>query len=69
MEVLAATLEKILLKKEEEWFLRSNSGGSRNFTYWKCGELEYISTTCESEKVLPTWRPLRNRSSVRNNQK
>ena len=69
MKVLATTLEKILLKREEEWFSRSNPGGSRNFTCWKCREPRHISTTCESEKVLPTWRPSRNRSSARNNQR
>ncbi len=69
MEVLTVTLEKILLKREEEQFPRSNPEGSRNFTYWKCGEPGHISTTCESEKVLPTWRLLRNRSPARNNQR
>ena len=69
MEVLAITLEKILLKREEERFPRSNPGGSKNFTCWKCREPEHISTTCESEKVLPTWRLSRNRSLIRNNQR
>jgi len=54
IKVLAATLEKILLKKKEEQFPKSNPGGSRNFTCWKCGKSGHISTTCESEKVLPT---------------
>ncbi len=69
MKVLAATLEKILLKREEEQFSRNNLGESRNFTCWKCGELGHISTTCESEKVLPIWRLSRNRSLARNNQR
>ncbi len=54
MEILAVTLEKILLKREEEQFSRSNPGGSRNFTCWKCEELGHISITYKSEKVLPT---------------
>jgi len=54
MEVLTTMLEKILLKREEERFPRNNPEGSRNFTCWKCGKPGYISTTCESEKVLPT---------------
>ncbi len=54
MEVLAATLEKILLKREKKQFSRSNLKGSRKFICWKYGEPGYISTTCESEKVLPT---------------
>jgi len=42
------------LKRKEERFPKSNPGGSRNFTCWKCEESEHISTTCESEKDLPT---------------
>src|SRR6266542_2460841 len=69
MEVMVAMLKKILLKRKKERFSRSNPRGSRNFTCWKCEKPGHILITCESEKVLPTWRLSRNYSLARNNQR
>ena len=54
LEVLTATVQQFLRKKEEEAYPRQNDKGNRCF---RCGESEHFVRDCMSEKILITWDP------------
>src|SRR6266540_7239522 len=60
LEVLTATVQQLLQKKEEEAYPRYNSNNSnRNNNCFRCGEPGHFMRDCMSEKVLATWNPVR----------
>ena len=56
LEVLTATVQQLLRKKEEEAYPRPSSRGNNCF---RCGEPGHFMRDCMSEKVLATWNPNR----------
>ncbi len=50
MEVLTATLEKLLLKREEEKYLIIRPGESINVRCWRCNEISHFQKDCISEQ-------------------
>jgi len=51
IEVLTVTLEKLLLKKEEEKYPTTRLEGSINVRCWRCNELGYFQKDCISERL------------------
>ncbi len=60
LEVLTATIQQLLQKKEEEVYPRQNEKKNNCF---RCKEPEYFIRDCMSEKVLATWDLTRKRPS------
>src|SRR6266542_4395559 len=56
LEVLTATVQQLLRKKEEEAYPRQNNRGNNCF---RCRKPEHFIRDCMSEKVLATWNPTR----------
>ena len=56
LEVLTATVQQLLRKKEEETYPRPSNRGNNCF---RCGEPGHFMRDCMSEKVLATWNPNR----------
>ncbi len=56
LEVLTATVQQLLRKKEEEAYPRPSNRGNNCF---RCGEPGHFMRDCMSEKVLATWSPNR----------
>src|SRR6266540_172358 len=54
LEVLTATVQQLLRRKEEEAYPRPSS---RNNNCFRCGEPGHFMRNCMSEKVLATWNP------------
>src|SRR6266496_4357930 len=62
MEVLTATIEKLLRQKEEEKYPTTQPGGSINVRCWRCNEIGHFQRDCMSERSQRnSWsRPQRN---------
>ncbi len=59
MEVLTATIEKLLCQKEEEKYLTIRPGGSINVRCWRCNEIGHFQKDCISEQFQQnSWRRL-----------
>src|SRR6266498_4098565 len=57
MEVLTATIEKLLCQKEEEKYLIIWPEGSINVRYWRCNEIGHFQRDCMSERFQQnSWR-------------
>jgi len=50
MKVLTVTLEKLLLKREEEKYPTIRPGESINIRCWRCNEIGYFQKDCISEQ-------------------
>src|SRR6266540_2276810 len=57
LEVLTATVQQLLRKKEEEAYSRQNNRSSNNC--YRCGEPGHFIRDCMSEKILAIWDPTR----------
>jgi len=49
MEALTVTLEKLLLKREEERYLMTRPDGTINVRCWRCNEIGHFQKDCMSE--------------------
>src|SRR6266498_974487 len=57
MEVLTATIEKLLRQKEEEKYPTTRPGGNINVRCWRCNEIGYFQKNCMSERFQQnSWR-------------
>src|SRR6266540_6027986 len=50
MEVLTATIEKLLRQKEKEKYPTTRPGGSINVRCWRCNEIGHFQKDCMSER-------------------
>jgi len=55
LEVLIATVQQLLRKKEKEAYPCQNNKSNNNC--FRCGEPGHFIQDCMSEKVLATWDP------------
>src|SRR6266542_4974704 len=66
MEVLTATIEKLLRQKEEEKYPITRPRGSINVRCWRCNEIGHFQKDCMSEQFQQnSWR--RSQRNVNNN--
>ena len=49
IEVLTATIEKLLRQKKEEKYLTTQPEGSINVRCWRCNEIGHFQKDCMSE--------------------
>src|SRR6266540_1650146 len=68
MEVLTATIEKLLRQKEEEKYPTTRPGGSINVRCWRCNEIGHFQKDCMSERFQQNYGrgPQRNFNSNNN---
>src|SRR6266540_4251621 len=61
LEVLTATVQQLLRKKEEKAYPRLSNRNNNNC--FRCEESGHFMRDCMSEKVLATWNPIRKQPS------
>jgi len=67
MEVLTATIEKLLRQKEEEKYPTTWPGGSINVRCWRCNEIGHFQKDCMSERFQQNYGRGPSRNFNRNN--
>src|SRR6266542_6541358 len=67
MEVLTATIEKLLRQKEEEKYPTTRPGGSINVRCWRCNKIGHFQKDCISERFQQNYGRGPPRNFSRNN--